>query len=58
MARKTKNNSISFEEYLEEILEEKGEKAYIAAIMCAANAKEGPKRLPQEYWGGYRLSDE
>ena len=58
MARKTKNNSISFEEYLEEILEEKGEKAYIAAIMSAANYKEGPKRLPKEYWGGYRLSDE
>ena len=58
MARKTKNNSISFEEYLNEIFIEKGEKAYIAAIMSAANAKEGPKRLPQEYWGGYRLSDE
>ncbi len=56
--KRTKSNSISFEEYLEEILEEKGEKAYIAAIMCAANEKEGPKRLPQEYWGGYRLSDE
>ena len=58
MARKTKNNSISFEEYLNEIFIEKGEKAYVAAIMAAANAKEGPKRLPQEYWGGYRLSDE
>ena len=58
MARKTKNNSIPFEEYLNEILEEKGEKAYIAAIMAATQAKEGPKRLPQEYWGGYRLSDE
>ena len=56
--KRTKSNSISFEEYLEEILEEKGEKAYIAAIMCAANKKEGPKRLPKEYWGGYRLSDE
>ena len=33
MARKTKNNSISFEEYLEEILEEKGEKAYVAAVV-------------------------
>ena len=58
MAKKTKSNTISFEEYLNEIFEEKGEKAYIAAIMCAANAKEGPKHLPQEYWGGYRLSDE
>ena len=58
MARKTKNNSISFDEYLEEIFEEKGEKAYVAAIMAAAKLKEGPKRLPQEYWGGYRLSDE
>ena len=56
--KRNKNNSISFEEYLEEILEEKGEKAYIAAIMAATEAKEGPKRLPQEYWGGYRLSDE
>ena len=56
--KRTKSNSISFEEYLEEILEEKGEKAYIAAIMVAAKSKEGPKRLPQEYWGGYRLSDE
>ena len=56
--KRTKSNSISFEEYLEEILEEKGEKAYIAAIMAAAKSKEGPKRLPQEYWGGYRLSDE
>ena len=56
--KRTKSNSISFEEYLEEILEEKGEKAYIAAIMSAANSKEGPKRLPQEYWGGYLLSDE
>lgn len=56
--KKTKQNSISFEEYLNEIFEEKREKGYIAAIMCAANAKEGPKRLPQEYWGGYRLSDE
>ena len=58
MARRNKNNSISFDQYLEEIFEEKGEKAYVAAIMAAANAKEGPKRLPQEYWGGYRLSDE
>ena len=58
MARRNKNNSISFEEYLEEILEEKGEKAYVAAIMAATEAKEGPKRLPQEYWGGYRRSDE
>ena len=58
MARRNKNNSISFDQYLEEIFEEKGEKAYIAAIMAAANRKEGPKRLPQEYWGGYRLSDE
>ena len=56
--KRTKRNSISFEEYLEEILEEKGEKAYIAAIMAATEAKEGPKHLPQEYWGGYRLSDE
>ena len=56
--KRTKNNSVSFDEYLNEIFEEKGEKAYIAAIMCAANEKEGPKRLPQEYWGGYRLSDE
>ena len=56
--KRTKSNSISFEEYLEEILEEKGEKAYVAAIMAATEAKEGPKRLPQEYWGGYRLSDE
>ena len=56
--KRTKSNSISFEEYLEEILEEKGEKAYIAAIMAATEAKEGPKRLPQEYWGGYCLSDE
>ena len=56
--KRTKNNSISFDQYLEEILEEKGEKAYIAAIMSAANYKEGPKRLPKEYWGGYRLSDE
>ena len=58
MARKNKNNSISFDEYLNEIWEDKGEKGYIAAIMAAANAKEGPKRLPQDYWGGYRLSDE
>ena len=58
MARRNKNNSISFDQYLEEIFEEKGEKAYIAAIMAATQAKEGPKRLPQEYWGGYRLSDE
>ena len=56
--KRTKNNSISFDQYLEEILEEKGEKAYIAAIMAAANAKEGPKRLPKDYCGGYRLSDE
>ena len=56
--KRTKNNSVSFDEYLNEIFEEKGEKAYIAAIMCAANKKEGPKRLPKEYWGGYRLSDE
>ena len=58
MARRNKNNSISFDQYLEEIFEEKGEKAYIAAIMSAANSKEGPKRLPKDYWGGYRLSDE
>lgn len=58
MARRNKNNSISFEEYLDELFEEKGEKAYIAAIMSAADSKEGPKRLPKEYWGGYRLSDE
>ena len=58
MARRNKNNSISFDQYLEEILEEKGEKAYVAAIMAAANAKEGPNRLPKDYWGGYRLSDE
>ena len=58
MARKNKNNSISFDEYLNEIWEDKGEKGYIAAIMAAANAKEGPKHLPQDYWGGYRLSDE
>ena len=58
MARRNKNNSVPFEEYLNELLEEKGEKAYIAAIMAAAKSKEGPKRLPQEYWGGYRLSDE
>ena len=56
--KRTKNNSISFDQYLEEIFEEKGEKAYIAAIMGATEAKEGPKRLPKEYWGGYRLSDE
>ena len=56
--KRTKSNSISFDQYLEEILEEKGEKAYIAAIMSAANSKEGPKRLPKDYWGGYRLSDE
>ena len=56
--KRTKSNSISFEEYLNELLEEKGEKAYIVAIMAATEAKEGPKRLPQEYWGGYRLSDE
>ena len=56
--KRTKSNSIPFEEYLNELLEEKGEKAYIAAIMAAAKSKEGPKRLPQEYWGGYRLSDE
>ena len=58
MAKKTKNNTITFDQYLDEIWEDKGEKAYIAAIMCAANAKEGPKHLPKEYWGGYRLSDE
>ena len=58
MARRKKNNSISFDQYLEEIFEEKGEKAYIAAIMAATQAKEGPKRLPKDYWGGYRLSDE
>ena len=58
MARRNKNNSISFDQYLEEIFEEKGEKAYIAAIMAATQAKEGPKRLPKDYWGGYRLSDE
>ena len=56
--KRTKNNSISFDQYLEEIFEEKGEKAYIAAIMAATEAKEGPKRLPKEYWGGYRFSDE
>ena len=56
--KRTKSNSISFDQYLEEIFIEKGEKAYIAAIMSAAKSKEGPKRLPQEYWGGYRLSDE
>ena len=56
--KRTKSNSISYDQYLEEIVEEKGEKAYVAAIMAAANRKEGPKRLPQEYWGGYRLSDE
>lgn len=56
--KRTKNNSISFDQYLEEIFEEKGEKAYIAAIMAATEAKEGPKRLPKDYWGGYRLSDE
>ena len=56
--KRTKNNSVSFDEYLNEIFEEKGEKAYIAAIMAAAKSKEGPKHLPQEYWGGYRLSDE
>ena len=56
--KRTKNNSVSFDEYLNEIFEKKGEKAYIAAIMAAAKSKEGPKRLPQEYWGGYRLSDE
>ena len=56
--KRTKNNSISFDQYLEEIFEEKGEKAYIAAIMAATQAKEGPKRLPKDYWGGYRLSDE
>lgn len=58
MAKKTKNNTITFDQYLDEIWEDKGEKAYIAAIMAAANAKEGPKRLPKDYWGGYRLSDE
>ena len=58
MARRNKNNSISFDQYREEIFEEKGEKAYIAAIMAATQAKEGPKRLPKDYWGGYRLSDE
>ena len=56
--KRTKSNSISFDQYLEEIFEEKGEKAYIAAIMAATEAKEGPKRLPKDYWGGYRLSDE
>ena len=56
--KRTKSNSIPFEEYLNELLEEKGEKAYVAAIMAAANAMEGPKHLPQDYWGGYRLSDE
>lgn len=56
--KRTKSNSIPFEEYLNELLEEKGEKAYIAAIIAATQAKEGPKHLPQEYWGGYRLSDE
>ena len=56
--KRTKNNSISFDQYLNELLEEKGEKAYIAAIMSAANAKEGPQRLPTDYSGGYRLSDE
>ena len=58
MAKKTKNNTITFDQYLDEIWGDKGEKGDIAAIMSAANAKEGPKRLPQEYWGGYRLSDE
>lgn len=58
MARRNKNNSVPFEEYLNELFEEKGEKAYVAAIMAAANSKEGPKHLPKEYWGGYRLSDE
>ena len=56
--KRTKSNSVPFEEYLNEILEEKGEKAYIAAIMAATEAKEGPKHLPKDYWGGYRLSDE
>ena len=58
MAKKTKNNTITFDQYLDEIWEDKGEKGYIAAIMCAENAKEGPKHLPKDYWGGYRLSDE
>ena len=58
MAKKTKNNTITFDQYLDEIWEDTGEKGYIAAIMAAAEAAEGPKRLPQEYWGGYRLSDE
>ena len=58
MAKKTKNNTITFDQYLDDIWEDKGEKGYIAAIMCAANAKEGPKHLPKDYWGGYRLSDE
>ena len=58
MAKKTKNNTITFDQYLDEIWEDKGEKGYVAAIMAAANAKEGPKRLPKDYWGGYRLSDE
>lgn len=58
MARRNKNNSVPFEEYLNELFEEKGEKAYVAAIMAAANSKEGPKHLPQYSWGGYRLSDE
>ena len=56
--KRTKNNSVSFDEYFNEIFDETGEKAYIAAIMAAAKSKEGPKRLPHEYWGGYRLSDE
>lgn len=45
MARRNKNNSVPFEEYLNELFEEKGEKAYVAAIMAAANSKEGPKHL-------------
>ena len=36
MAKKTKNNTITFDQYLDEIWEDKGEKGYIAAIMAAA----------------------
>ena len=54
--KRTKNNSVSFDEYLNEIFEEKGEKAYIAAIMAAAK-KQGRPEAPSSRVLG-RLSSE
>ena len=37
--KRTKNNSISFDQYLEEILEEKGEKAYVVRYQGGGKRK-------------------